>query len=243
MKTFATLVASAYAATKTESTNPLPTMMDTAETANSAAFATGCGSWSWILYGATDSADEDGYYLKVTSSGATKQMKADGSALEDIPAPTTSTNAEYNYGGETGLIIYATDADNATTTGQEVLFLVKYETTTAGDGAATVGAWADATLTQSFNAAGSITSTGTTKLAGSANTGTNAWKLNQWDDAAWDGTSGTKVSPSSIVFRLTPDESTSTDPRPEVGTTATAYYLLAQDEAAAAGTTQQVTGT
>lgn len=30
-----------------------------------------------------------------------------------------------------------------------------------------------------------------------------------------------------MIYRLTPDESTSTDPRPNVGDTATAYYLLA----------------
>lgn len=91
MKFFATVLASAYAATVTESANALPTMMDTAETSNTASFATDCGQWAWILYGATDSADEEGYYLKITTSAATQETDSGATTIQAIAAPGSIT--------------------------------------------------------------------------------------------------------------------------------------------------------
>mmetsp|Transcript_24029 Transcript_24029/g.40824 ORF Transcript_24029/g.40824 Transcript_24029/m.40824 type:complete len:97 (+) Transcript_24029:491-781(+) len=61
-----------------------------------------------------------------------------------------------------------------------------------------------------------------------------------FDNAFWVAAS---AQPSVSMFRLTPDESTTTDARPNVGDAATAYYLLQAGGAAQTVTGINLTGT
>merc|ERR1719223_2033371 len=195
MKFTATLAASAYAAATAVTGVTAPTAITSGETANTATFPGTTGVWTWLLYGATAS-DEDGYYLRLVTSAATK------SAVIATPAYTTFAMTSLSaaaYGAETGLIKYLVVADDDNS-GQEISWNVAYS-----------GA------------------TGTTALTFAANTGANAWYAYSYENNIWDGT----TAPSVSMFRLTPDESTTTDARPNVGDAASAYYLVADGTTAA----------
>ncbi len=71
MKFTATLAASAYAAATAVTGVTAPTAITSGETANTATFPGTTGVWTWLLYGATDADDEDGYYLRIVTSAAT----------------------------------------------------------------------------------------------------------------------------------------------------------------------------
>ena len=114
------------------------------------------------------------------------------------------------------MIKYLVVADE-TNSGQEISWRVAYSTV-AND-----ATWTTVAITQNFAVAGAVTTTGTTDIAFAANTGANAWKASAYDNALW--VAATPVNPSSTIFRLTPDESTTTDARPVVGEAATAYYV------------------
>ena len=84
------------------------------------------------------------------------------------------------------MIKYLVDADD-TDSGAEISWMTTYEANTE--------AFDAPTLTQTFGVAGSVSATGSTALAFTANTGANAWKLSAYNDTFWDGTDGSEVSP------------------------------------------------
>merc|ERR1719223_2581665 len=194
MKFTATLAASAYAAATAVTGVTAPTAITSGETANTATFPGTTGVWTWLLYGATAS-DEDGYYLRIVTSAATKF----GDVGNTTYTALAMANATSQFGAETGLIKYLVVADDDNS-GQEISWNVAYSG-----------------------------STGTTALTFAANTGANAWYAYSYENNIWDGT----TAPSVSMFRLTPDESTTTDARPNVGDAASAYYLVADGTTAA----------
>ena len=227
MKFTATLAASAYAVATAVTGVTAPTAITSGETANTATFPGTTGVWTWLLYGATAS-DEDGYYLRIVTSAATK------GAVIATPAYTTfamTTLGAAATGAETGLIKYLVVADDDNS-GQEISWNVAYSGS-SGD------TWSSIALTQTFGAAASVSATGTTALTFAANTGANAWYAYSYENNIWDGT----TAPSVSMFRLTPDESTTTDARPNVGDAATAYYLVADGTTAITFTGANLTGT
>merc|ERR1719329_1184928 len=218
MKFTATLAASAYAVATAVTGVTAPTAITSGETANTATFPGITGVWTWLLYGATAS-DEDGYYLRIVTSAATKF----GDVANTSYTALAMANATSQFGAETGLIKYLVVADDDNS-GQEISWNVAY----SGDANATTS-WDSIAITQTFGAAVSVSATGTTALTFAANTGANAWYAYSYENGAWTAT----VSPSVSMFRLTPDESTTTDARPNVGDAATAYYLVADGTTAA----------
>ena len=123
MKFGATLLATAsYASMTTVTDVTLPTLMTSGETGISISFGTTGGSWDVLLYGATKS-DVDGYYIKLTTSGAYQTMNSTGDGLANFASPSPSGSASPWVGAETGLIVYATDAD-ADFSGQQIQWML-----------------------------------------------------------------------------------------------------------------------
>mmetsp|Transcript_4477 Transcript_4477/g.2963 ORF Transcript_4477/g.2963 Transcript_4477/m.2963 type:complete len:118 (-) Transcript_4477:536-889(-) len=115
MKFLATLAASAYAAATAITGVTQPTAITSGETSNTATFPGTTGVWTWLLYGATAS-DEDGYYLSIITSAATKNAVLDGTpAYADFAV----TSAAAVFGYEWGLIKYLVVADDDNS-GQEI---------------------------------------------------------------------------------------------------------------------------
>merc|ERR1719223_2318250 len=216
MKFTATLAASAYAAATAVTGVTAPTAITSGETANTATFPGTTGVWTWLLYGATAS-DEDGYYLRIVTSAATKF----GDVGNTTYTALAMANATSQFGAETGLIKYLVVADDDNS-GQEISWNVAYSGSTGTT-------WSSIALTQTFGAAASVSATGTTALTFAANTGANAWYAYSYENNSWDGT----TAPSVSMFSLTPDESNTTDARPNVGDAASAYYLVADGTTAA----------
>merc|ERR1719223_1258437 len=149
MKFTATLAASAYAAATAVTGVTAPTAITSSETANTATFPGTTGVWTWLLYGATAS-DEDGYYLRIVTSAATK------SAVIATPAYTTFAMTSLSaaaYGAETGLIKYLVVADDDNS-GQEISWNVAYSGST---GATLTGTTLTTVPTVSITWAGAAT--------------------------------------------------------------------------------------
>merc|ERR1719329_1422652 len=150
MKFTATLAASAYAAATAVTGVTAPTAITSGETANTATFPGTTGVWTWLLYGATAS-DEDGYYLRIVTSAATKFGDVGNTSYTAL----AMANATSQFGAETGLIKYLVVADDDNS-GQEISWNVAY----SGDANATTS-WDSIAITQTFGASGSVSATGT----------------------------------------------------------------------------------